>query len=183
MRRRLLPVVIIVTLLASAAVAASMLGVASGEGPVGSTASRSVSVQGVGVVPIGAEDTAAQATAVYREGIAKALADGQAKAAFIAEKAGGALGAAVSIVEDGGYIECSSPGSGYASYEGEQPDFGYGRTPVTAAAPEGLATSKGTSSAPSVSHRPKVKRRHRAKKATAAHCNLTANVSVVYGLG
>ncbi len=166
--------------IAVAAVAASMLGVASGEGPVGSSAARSVGVEGVGTVPIGNGDTAAEATAVYREGMAKALADAQAKAAFLAEKAGGSVGAAVSIVEDGGYIECSAPGSEYFDYEGEQPDFGYGRSLTAVAAPQSAA-SKGAA-APTVSHRPKVKRRHRARKATAARCSLTANVAVVYGL-
>lgn len=178
MKSRSRRLVILVGTLALAVVGAGMLGVASGEGPVGSTATRRVSVQGTGTVPIGDGDTAAQATAVYREGMAKALADAQAKAAFLAEKAGGSVGAAVSIVEDGGYIECSAPGSEYVSYEGEQPDFGYGRTPSEAATPESAAVK----SAPTVSHRPKVGRRHKAKKAAATHCSLTADVSVLYGL-
>ena len=55
---------------AAAAIALGMLGVASGEGPAGSTAARSLSVEGVGTLPIGVADTAAQATAVYREGMA-----------------------------------------------------------------------------------------------------------------
>jgi len=173
-------VLIAVPVLAAAAIAAGMLGVASGEGPVGSTASRAVSVEGVGTIAIGSDDTAAQATAVYREAMAKALADAQAKAAFLAEKAGGSAGAAVSVVEDGGYIECTSAGSEYAGYEGEQPDFGYGRSTVVAT-PE-VAASKGAAPRPTVSHRPRVKRRHKARKAAATRCNLTANLSVVYGL-
>ncbi|MCW3032423.1 MAG: hypothetical protein QOK19_254 [Solirubrobacteraceae bacterium] len=168
---------------AAAAIALGMLGVASGEGPAGSTAARSLSVEGVGTVPIGIADTAAQATGVYREGMAKALTDAQAKAAFLAEKSGAPLGAVGSLVEDGGYIECTGvEGPNYSGYEGEQPDFGYGRAPIAAAAPLG-ASVKGTS-APTVSHRPKVKRkRHTAHKAASARCNLTANVSAVYALG
>ena len=182
MSRRLPRVLIAVPVVVAATIAAGMLGVASGEGPAGSTASRAVSVEGVGTIPVGSDDTAAQATAVYREAMAKALADAQAKAAFLAEKAGGSAGAAVSVVEDGGYIECTSAGSEYASYEGEQPDFGYGRSTTVAAAPESAA-SKGAAPGPTVSHRPKTKHRHKARKAAAAtRCNLTANVSVVYGL-
>ena len=180
MSRRLRWTLIVVPAIAAAAVAAGMLGVASGEGPVGSTAARSVSVEGVGTVPIGNGDTAAQATAVYREGMAKALADAQVKAAFLAEKAGGSVGAALNIVEDGGYIECSAPGSEYFDYEGEQPDFGYGRSLSVAASPEN-ALSK-SAPAPTVSHRPKLKRRRRARKASVVRCSLTADVSVVYGL-
>ncbi len=168
-----------------AALAIGLLGVASGEGPAGSTATRTVSVEGIGVVPIGTSDTAAQATVVYREAMAKALADGQAKAAFLAEKAGVALGAVTSMVEDGGSIECTSlDGREYEGYEGEQPDFGYGRSPVAAAAPVANSLAKGTQ-APTVSHRPKV-RPHRhasARKASAAKCNLTASVAAIYALG
>ena len=169
-------------LAAAGGAAAGLLGVASGEGPAGSAAVRVVSVEGVGTVPIGPADNVAQADAVYREGMARALADGQAKAAFLAEHAGVALGAVVSVTEDGGNIECSgSEGREYAGYEGEWPDFGYGRTPNIAAAAPLSASARGTS-APSVSHRPKVKR-HKARKASAAKCNLTANLSETYALG
>jgi hypothetical protein len=173
---------IAVLIVAAAAIAAGMLGVASGEGPAGSTAARTVSVEGAGTVPIGIADSAAQATAVYREGMAKALTDAQAKAAFLAEKSGVSLGAVVTLVEDGGYIECSGPeGREYGSYEGEQPDFGYGRSPIAAAAPLS-ATSKGTA-APTVPHKPKAKKRRRiAHKASASRCNLTADISAVYAL-
>ncbi|HEX9480827.1 MAG TPA: SIMPL domain-containing protein, partial [Solirubrobacteraceae bacterium] len=147
----------------------------------GSTAARSVGVEGVGTVPIGTADSAAQATSVYREGMAKALIDAQAKAAFLAEKSGVSLGAVVSLVEDGGYIECSGPeGREYGGYEGEQPDFGYGRSPI-AAAPLS-ASAKGTA-APTVSHKPRAKKRRRsAHRASASRCNLTADVSALYAL-
>jgi len=169
---------------AAVAVAAGMLGIASGEGPAGSTAARTISVEGVGTVPIGPLDSAAQATAVYREGMARALADGQTKAAFLSEKSGAALGVALSIVEDGGYIECTgAEGQPYNEYEGEQPDFGYGRTASPAAAPQAPAAANGTAG-PTVSHRPKARhKRHKAKQATAGRCNLTANVSLVYAAG
>jgi uncharacterized protein YggE len=181
-RRRAVPAILLAV--AAAAIALAMLGVASGEGPAGSTAARTLSVQGVGTVPIGVADTASQATGVYREGMAKALADGQSKAAFLAEKAGTPLGVLVSLVEDGGGIECTgaSPSERYAEYEGEQPDFGYGRTPASVAAPQ-AAPAKGVA-APTVSHRPKTNhKRRKAHKATAARCNLTANVSAVYAIG
>lgn len=166
-------------------IGAGALAVASGEGPTGSTATRTVSVEGVGVVSIGTNDTAAEATAVYREGMAKALVDGQAKAAFLAEKAGLALGAVTSVVEEGGSIECTSAdGSEYQGYEGEQPDFGYGRSPVAGAVPEARTLNAG-SAAPTVSHRPKVrhKRKRAAKTASAARCNLTADVAEIYAIG
>ena len=159
-----------------------MLGVASGEGPTGTATPRTISVQGTGTLPIGARDDAATATATYREGAAKALVDAQAKASFLASKAGVTITAVQSIGEDGGYIECSSATSEYAEYEGAQPDFGYAPAPsVPAAAGVSAPTAKG---APHVSHRPKARRKKpAAHKAAATSCNLTAQVSVLYALG
>ena len=105
--------------------AANMLGVAVAEAPTG-TPLRTVSVQGTATVPIGQSASAAAATAVYREGMAGAVADGQSKAAFLAGKLSATLGAVQSVAEAGGYINCTGgPEGGYAEYEGEQPDFGY----------------------------------------------------------
>jgi hypothetical protein len=165
----------------------SMLGVASAEAPTGSTSARTLSVEGVGTLPVGSHDSAAAATAVYREGMAKALVDGQSKAAFLAEKSGAALGAVVSIVEGGGYIECTEPSTEYVAYEGEQPDFGEGVQPssVSTAAPEAATSPSKEESTSRVSHRPKHKKKHPvAKKASVAvSCALTANVSLVYAIG
>jgi hypothetical protein len=167
-------------------VAVSMLGVASAEAPTGSASARTLSVEGVGTLPVGSRDSAAAATAVYREGMAKALVDGQSKAAFLAERSGAALGAVVSIVEGGGYIECTGTSTEYAEYEGQQPDFGEGLQPpsVSTAAPGAAASPSKQQAASRVTHRPQ--RRHRrqvAKKSSAASCTLTANVSLVYAIG
>ncbi len=162
-------------------VAASMLGVASAEAPPTSATGRTVAVEGVATVPIGTRDSAAAATGVYREGMAKALADGQEKAALLASKAGAALDAPQSVVEDGGYIECASASSSYAEYEGEQPDFGSGPRVALPAAPESAAAAP---SAPThVNHRPKVHKHAKAKTAAATACTLTADVGVVYAIG
>jgi hypothetical protein len=178
----------------TAAVVAAALGIASAEGPAGSSSARVVDVEGVGVVPIPAKATAAQATAVYREGQAKALSDGQSKAQFIAEREGVALGVPITTVEDGGSIECSGwvEGEGYSRYvpyEGEQPDFGVARL-----AGSGSGTAMGTAAPPAaagpssqhVARRPKgKKKRHTASKASvsAPGCNLTAEITLAYALG
>ncbi len=172
--------------LAVIAVVVALLGVAAAEGPAGSGSQRVIDVEGVGVVPIPAKATAAQATAVYREGQAKALSDGQSKAQFFAEHEGVALGVPLTTVEDGGSIECSGwvEGEGYSRYvpyEGEQPDFGVARLTSSGSGPAPpsvmgtAAPAKGT-----VGHRPKGK--HKAKKASvsAPGCNLTAEVTLAY---
>ena len=159
---------------------ANMLGVATAEAPTG-TPTRTLSVQGVATVPIAQASSAAAATAVYRQGMAAAVADGQSKAEYLASKVGATPGAVQSIVESGGYIECTSSGEGeYGQYEGEQPDFGTGERPSVASAPA-------LASAPAGAQVKHVKARHKrkrvtAKKAAAASCVLTAQVALVYGI-
>ena len=161
--------------------AANMLGVAVAEAPT-TTSLRTISVEGVATLPIGQFDNAAAATAVYREGMAGAVTDGQSKAEFLAGKVGATLGAVQSLAEGGGSIWCDDPLN--SEYEGEQPDFG-------SAAIAGATTLSATAVAPSrqsagVVHRTTAKHRKRkhpkAKKASAASCTLTAQVSLVYGL-
>ncbi len=167
--------------------AANMLGVAVAEAPT-VTALRTISVQGVATLPIGQNDKAAEATAVYREATGAAIADGQSKAAFLAGKIGGAASTVQSVVEDGGYINCTAAGeTEYAQYEGEEPDFGFGhQTNVGATVPASAATPNKEVSAGAV-QKPKLKHRKRkratAKKAAAGSCKLQAQVSLIYAIG
>jgi hypothetical protein len=160
--------------------AANMLGVAVAEAPTG-TPLRTISVQGTATLPIGQSDNGAAATAVYRDAMAGAVADGQSKAAFLAGKLSATLGAAQSVAEGGGYINCTGgPESDYAEYEGEQPDFGYAPQPGIAA-PLAAAAPKAAGGVTRGSRPRHVRRkRPRAKKATAISCKLTAQVSLVY---
>jgi len=161
-------------------VAASTLGVASAEAPTGATPTRSVSVEGIGSAPITQRADAATANSAYRQAMAAALTDGQSKASFLAGNAGGSLGAVLSIVEDGGYVGCTSPGSPespYAEYEGAQPDIGYARSQPTRSAAEPLK-STARSRKPS-GHKHK---KRRATKAVAASCTVSAQLSLAYTL-
>ena len=118
---------------AAALIAASMLGVASAEAPT-TTPIRTVTVEGVAIVPIAQGASAATATAAYRQGMSAAVADGQSKAEYLAGRVGGTIGAAQSVGEGGGSITCIGDGeSQYVEYTGEQPDFGYGSSPVVEA--------------------------------------------------
>jgi hypothetical protein len=123
--------------LASALLAIGVLSVASAEttptpAPAASAPPRTVSVQGVATAPVAQAANAATATAAYRQAMAAAVADGQAKAQFLAEKTGATLGVVQSIGEGGGSIECPAG----EEYAGEQPDFGYAEGgEVFAAAP------------------------------------------------
>jgi hypothetical protein len=157
---------------------ANMLGVAVAEAPTG-TAARTVSVQGIANLPIGQTDSATEATSVYREAMAAAVGDGQSKASFLATKVGATATQIQSVVEDGGYIQCTAPGeSGYAQYEGEEPDFGSAPRALVAA-PASPAAGVAVPGARS-KHK---KKRPKAKRAVAGSCKLTAQVSLVYTLG
>ncbi len=170
---------------AAALIASSMLGVAAAEAPT-TTSLRTVSVEGVASQPLAQGANAATATGVYRQAMAAAVADGQAKAEFLAAKVGATLGVAQSVAEGGGGISCTGGGeSGYVQYEGEQPDFGYaqqvGGIAAPAAAPVVAGAPSGTSSKP----RPRKKKKHRttpAVKAAATSCSLNTQVSVIYTL-
>jgi uncharacterized protein YggE len=164
----------------AALLAISVLGVASAEAPTASPV-RTVSVQGVATVPIDQGANVATATAVYRQGMAAAVTDGQAKAEFLAGKTGATLGSVQSISEDGGYIGCTGgEESGGVEYEGEQPDFG---SPDVSVSP--VRVSAGVA-APTI-HKPAVKHSKprkgpTAKKASATTCTLRAQVTLVYAI-
>jgi hypothetical protein len=165
-------------------IAAGMLGVATAEAPT-APPPRTVSVQGVATEAINQSASAAAATAVYRQGMADAVTDGQTKAQFLASKVGATLGPVQSVVEGGGYIGCAgNTESGSVEYQGEQPDFGSPGVSISAAGVSAPAVSR--RSAPVV-HKPAVKhrKRHRspsAKKASSSTCTLSTQVSLVYTL-
>lgn len=158
-------------------IAAGVLGVAGADttpAPVPTSAPRTVSVQGIASVPVAADASGEAANAAYRQGMAAAIADGQDKARFLAEKTGATIGVVQSVGEGGGYIQCP----GEEEYTGVQPDFGSG-SPVIEA--RSVAALKGPVSLP---HRSKPKRRkhHTANKSAAQTCTLSTQVALVYQL-
>ena len=167
-----------------ALIAAGMLGVASAEAPTTASSPPTVSVQGVAIEPIEQSASATTATTVYRQGMAAAVTDGQAKAQFLASSAGVTLGAVQSIVENGGYIGCTG---NEVEYTGEQPDFGspdVGSYEGEASVPRVAATAAPVASRPAVKHAKKKKRKQApvAKRASTAGCTLTAQVSLTYAV-
>lgn len=166
----------------AALLAASALGVAAAEAPTTSP-TRTVSVQGVATVPIAQGSSAVAATAVYRQAMAAAVADGQSKAEFLAAKAGAGIGPVQSVSEDGGSISCTGTSEdGYVAYEGEEPDFGSARILAGGPVRAGAAPSASVGAPrPLVKHR-KARRRPKGKAALVAGCTLQAEVSLAYAL-
>lgn len=170
---------------------ANMLGVAAAEAPTTTTATpvRTVIVDGVASVPIAQTANVATATAVYREGMAAAVTDGQSKAEFLASKTAATLGAVQSVVEGGGSIQCTGEESGYAEYEGEQPDFGQPAASVSPVVAPELAGARAESKVkkPAVKHPKKKRKKKPAAKAAAATapvttCTLRTDVTLVYAI-
>ena len=179
--RVLIPATVVTVI---ALIAVGMLGVASAEAPTTSTPPPTVSVQGVAIEPIEQSASSATATTVYRQGMTAAVTDGQAKAQFLASSAGVTLGAVQSIVENGGYIDCTG---NEVEYLGEQPDFGspgVGSSGGEVSVPRIAATAAPVASKPAVKHTKKKKRKQApvAKRASAAGCTLTAQVSLTYAI-
>jgi hypothetical protein len=168
-------------------IAAGMLGVASAEAPTTTAPPPTVSVQGVATEPIEQTASAATATAVYRQGMADAISDGQAKAQFLASKAGATVGAVQSIVEGGGYIGCtSSEESSNDEYQGAQPDFGspgVAVTPVPAVSTPRAVTEGSPGVRKPAAKRKKKHKTPSARQASATTCTLSTQVSLVYTLG
>jgi hypothetical protein len=175
MRRAIAPTIAV----AAGLVAANMIGVAAAEAPT-TAPLRTLSVEGVATVPIAQGASLATATAVYRQGMAVAVADGQSKAEFLAGKVGATLGSVQNIAEGGGSIGCTGGDeeSGYVEYQGEQPDFGSpaeSATPLRAAAAPSTAAGK-----PAVKHHKK--KHHAAQQASATACTLSTQVSLVFAI-
>lgn len=167
-------------------VLANMLGVAAAEAPTTTTVTpiRTVSVDGVASVPIAQGANRAVATAVYREGMAAAVADGQSKAEFLASKTAATLGNVQSVAEGNGSIECTGgeEESSYVAYQGEQPDFGSQESRVIAPELSRSSSAPATVTRPQVKHpkKKKHKRKPSAKAATAVTCTLSTDVTLVY---
>jgi hypothetical protein len=177
----------VVGVVAVGLIAASVLGVAGAEttttaAPVASPPLRTVSVQGVAGAPVEPAASASAATAVYRQAMAAALADGQSKAQFLAEKAGATLGPVQSVGEGGGYIQCPEG----EEYTGGQPDFGSGAAvvaaPAVALARRRVVGGAHKPPAPSASKRKREKRRGSARKSAVESCTLSTQLALVYQL-
>jgi hypothetical protein len=178
--RLVIPAAIVTTV---SLIVAGLLGVASAEAPTTAAPPPTVSVQGVAIEPIEQSASGATATAVYRQGMADAVIDGQSKAQFLASKAGVTLGAVQSIVENGGYIGCTG---NEVEYTGEQPDFGspgVGVSPGAMSVPRVAGVAIPGASKPAVKHAKKKKHKAPvAKRASVAGCTLTAQVSLTYAI-
>jgi len=170
-----------VTAATAALVAASTLGIAAAEGPSSSSASRTVSVEGVASAPIAQDADQTAANAAYHQAMGLAESDGREKAELLANKAGATAGSVQSIAEGGGTIECgklTAEGSD-VQYEGAIPDFGNGESHLLGAL---AAQPRGAASSPTAKRHPSKKNGSKGHAAHSFTCTLSAQVALVYPL-
>ncbi len=143
---------------------------------------RTVSVEGVALVPIDGRASAGTADGTYRKALAEAVADGQSKAQLLAEKTGSSVGAIQTVTEGSGSIECLE-----GEYEGVLPDFGQGGAALVTPDAASVSPSRPVAKHKVAKHKSSRGgargRRRQAEKADVAGCTLSAHVGLVYQLG
>jgi uncharacterized protein YggE len=149
-----------------------------------------VSVVGVGRVPIPVSANVTEANAVYHAALVQAIGDGLVKARLLAEATGAKVGPIEAISEAGrreGYECKDAAGETGFSYKGAEPDTGSAGPPTVAVEP----TSPPRPARPVVTKKRKshkgVERKTRrviARKAenTATSCELSTEVDLIYDL-
>jgi hypothetical protein len=146
-----------------------------------------VSVVGVGHLPMPVTATAAEADSVYHQTLIQAVADGLLKARLLAAATSANVVAIEAISEDGNHLECKGAAGETAPYKGAEPDSGSAVLPLVAVEP----TLPPTSAKPahhkarkSPKHTARKTRRVIARKAenAATSCELTSEVALIYSL-
>jgi len=152
-----------------------------------------ISVVGIGRVPISPTANAVEADDTYHQAMVQAVGDGLFKARMLATAGGGRVGALEAISENGRRsIECKNgAGESSGSYKGAEPDSGTALAPTIAVEP--AAPPKPVVVRVTKKHKPKAKthgrvrrRRHGplARKAENGPftCEISSELSLVYAL-
>lgn len=155
-----------------------------------------VSVAGVGRVPISPTANPVEANTAYHAALVQAVGDGLFKARMLAETSGAKVGPIEAISEAGRRsIECkNAAGESTGTYKGAEPDSGTALAPTIAVQPAApprpvrvsVTTKHKAGKGKGKSHR-RIKRRSHgplARKAEAGpvSCEITSEVSLVYNL-
>lgn len=148
-----------------------------------------VSVVGIGRVPVPVSATAPEADAAYHSSLTQAVGDGLLKARLLAEATGAKVGPIEAISEHGfRNVECKDAAGESASYKGVFPDAGSAEAPTLAVKPT-VPPQPAKKPAPTKKRKTRKgterKRRTflaRAAENTATSCELSTEVSLIYNL-
>jgi len=148
---------------------------------------NTVSVVGVGHLPLPVAATAAEAASVYHQALVQAVADGLLKARLLAAATSATVVSIAAISEDGKHLECKNAAGETAPYKGAEPDSGSAVLPIVAVEPTLPAKSAKPAHHKARKSRKQIARKTRriiAKKAenAAVSCELTSEVALIYDL-
>jgi uncharacterized protein YggE len=146
-----------------------------------------ISVVGIGRVPIAPMANAAEADAVYHQALVQAAADGLLKARLLAEASGAKVGPIEAISERGDKeIECKGATGESATYRGARPDSGAAEAPTLAVKPAVPPQPAKPAAARKRKRKVAGRKGHRfiarVAENTATSCELTTGVSLIYDL-
>lgn len=172
-----------VLLVASLGLAAPAPSAANGETTI---TLNTVSVSGVGRVPISQTANAVEANDTYHQALVQAVDDGRLKAGLLATEAGARLASIDAISEGTEDVSCKEPGGeefrGEGLYKGAEPDVGSVQQPVVGLGAPGVPLRRPVPPRPKKKPKKRTRLISRAHAASVVTCELNAHLTVVYGL-
>ncbi len=147
------------------------------------TTVHTLSVVGVGRVPISQTANAVEANNNYHQALTQAVGDGALKASLVASQAHARLGSIEAISEASSSVTCKSE-EREAGYKGAEPDSGSVEGPLVAVALAAPAPAPQKPKKPATHKKTRRHRRLLAHKAEVAPtCEVTAQLTLIYALG
>lgn len=148
------------------------------------TTVHTVSVVGIGRVPISLTANPVEANDAYHQALAQAVGDGALKASTVAAGAHARLGSIEAISESGSTITCKNAEHESGFYKGAEPDSGSAQGALVGVAlaipAKAPAKKKGATHKKTRRHRRLLA--HKAELSPPPTCELTAQIDLIYGL-
>ena len=149
---------------------------------------NTITVGGVGRVPLPPTANAVEADTAYHQALGQAVSDGLEQAGLLAAPTKQALGPVDAISDNGGQVSCKNTAGEAARYTGAEPDIGPTGSLVVAVAPTAVAPIAVPLSRASKPKRKARKGRRRrltaraAEASSAATCQVTSEVTLIVAL-
>lgn len=154
---------------------------------------NTVTVGGIGRVPIPPSANPVEADAAYHQALSQAVADGMEQAGLLVAPTRAKLGPVDAISDNGGHVTCKNAANEFAPYEGAEPDIGPRGELVVAIAPTAVARTVVPLAPPKRKTRKGERRKaiegkrrkaiaRKAEASTATSCQVTSEVTVIVAL-
>lgn len=148
------------------------------------TTLHTMTVVGVGRVPISQTANAVEADNAYHQALTQAVGDGALKATMVASQAHARLGSLEAVSEAGSTVSCKAGEHEFPSYKGAEPDSGTAEGPLVAVALAAPAPAPQNAKKPATHRKTRRHRRLLAHKAEVTPtCEVAAQLTLIYALG